>query len=478
MRYPARIVTFGLVLLAAACDAPTAAPDLAPPEAELQDLQVVARSMAMGMKDPAARLAVRDALRDSPWSEHKVVFQELLRSDAGGPLLEAAARAGGESVEAFRDRVSRLPELDFYVPSREQRISWRGTPDVAVAATLDLDAAQVAGFTSNGRGVADALTLPADAVLLLAPRELRTLRLDPQPVGVGETIQSRDESEETETLFSWSVPGGEEITVPHQELVQERESRLSPLMNHSSNSSTLVEQIAGYMQDGSSNYLELGVAATFYAHDGSVVATATWKKTNIPRNTLVTIGETLFPSHVIPDSGVAYIRATLWELDNCGNFDHYSCGTKDDDPYGSTNYYWNDRDAVKSISCPSGSSVCSYNALTGNLKLHWHARSPSVFSGVSVIAQDINVGDYGSASARAVDQYGYNLSGYSVSSWSISDTNVASLVSTSGSSATYYGSSAGGTYISATINGVTASDYFTVSEVYEPCDPSRPWEIC
>jgi hypothetical protein len=343
---------------------------------------------------------------------------------------------------------------------------------VAVAATLDLDASQVAGFTSNGRGVADALTLPADAVLLLAPRELRTLRLDPQPVGVGETIQSRGESEETETLFSWSVPGGEEITVSHQDLVQEQHSRLSPMMNHGSSSSTLVQQIAGYMQDGSSNYLELGIAATFYAPDGSVVATARWKKTNIPRNTLVTIGETLFPTHVIPDSGVAYIRATLWELDNCANF----CG--DDNPYGSTNYYWNDRDAVKSISCPSGSSVCSYNALTGNLSLHWHARSASVFSGVQVTATDIFVGDYGSATARAVDQYGYGLSGYSVSSWTISDTYVASLVSTSGTSATYYGNSPGGTYISATINGVTASDYFTVSEVYEPCDPSQPWEIC
>jgi hypothetical protein len=100
MRYPSRIVTFGLVLLAAACDAPTSAPDLAPPEVALQDLQVVARSVATAMQSDGARLAVRDALRDSPWSEHKVVFQELLRSDAGGPLLEAAARAGGESVSS------------------------------------------------------------------------------------------------------------------------------------------------------------------------------------------------------------------------------------------------------------------------------------------------------------------------------------------------------------------------------------------
>lgn len=466
MRRTIRYVSLGLLLLAAACDAPTSAPDLPARQPAMDELDRVARSLAVGLKDDAARTALRDALRDSPWNEHKLVFQELLASEGGAAVAAAAARAGGESVQAFRARVAGLPQLDLYVPSRDQRLSWRGTPDVAVAATLDLEESKVPGFTAEGRRIQDALSIPGGAVFLLAPAELRTKRLSPQPAGAGVTIQSRDDGEEADALYTWITAEGE-TTVSYSDLVAGRDPRFTPLMNHASGSATYVDKIAGYMQDGSSNYLELGLVANFYAPDGSLVASARWKKTNIPRNTLVTIGEVLFAGHSIPDLGSARIHVTLWELDNCANF----CG--DDNPYGSINVYYNDRDVTRSISCPSGSSVCSANALTGNLRLHWNARAASVFSSARVVAEDIFEGEYGYATARAIDQYGYPLPGYTASSWTISSTSVASITYTASEWAEYFGNAPGTTTISATINGVTASDSFTVSATYVEPPPEE-----
>lgn len=472
MRYSARIVTFGLVLLAAACDSPTSAPTLAPPEAAQTDLQVVSRSMAMGMKDPAARLAVRDALRDSPWNEHKLGFQEFLGTEAGGVLLNAAARAGGESPAELRARVGRLPEMELYVPSRDQRLSWRGNGEVAVAATLDLDAARIDGFGADGRSITDALSFPADAVLLLAPAEFRTHRIDPQPRGVGQAIQSPEDGEVAQSVFTWTDAQGNTTTVNYEDVIAGRDPRFEPLTNHTSNTDTRLESIAGFMNDPGD--LELAVKARFYAPDGTQLGYMTWKTAGAPKNTTIYPRFSLF-SHVIPDNGNARVNIDVWELDDvstCGDF----CG--DDDSYGTRDFYWYDRDLTQTVYCPSGKSVCSAGTSVANVKLHWHARSASVFTGVQVTASGIYVGNSGTATAKAVDQYGYGLSGYSVSSWSVADPSVAYITSSNGTSAYYYGASAGYNTISATINGVTGSAGFYVEEYWPPCDPNNPWQPC
>ena len=478
MRHTSRIVAaLAFATLMAACDDSSTAPLTTPTTPAEADIQRAARAVALGMENEAARLAVRDAMRDSPWNEHKLVFQEFIATPAGARLLSAAAAASGQSVEELRGAVAGLPELDFYVPSREQRLSWQGTPGVAVAATLELDDTTVPGFDSRGRSLASALTANTGAVILLAPSELRTQRIDPQPAGVGATIQAAGDGELGESLYTWTTADGKEITVRYQDLVEGKDPRFKPLMNHTTGEVTRVEHIAGYMNDGSSSWLELGIVANFYAPDGTFIAQAKWKKTGIPYDQLVAIREVLFTTHVIPDNGTARIQATLWELDDCNNF-NVGCSNQDDNPYGTTNFYYNDRDVTKAISCPSGSSVCTSGALTGNLNLHWNARSASVFTGVSVSAHDIFVGDYGTATAKAVDQYGYPLSGYSVSSWSISDTSIASLTSTSGTSATYFGNDAGFATIYATISGVTGSASFYVEPEWGPCDPNDPFQIC
>jgi hypothetical protein len=464
MKQAKKVVALGLALLAAACDAPTSTSlDLSP--AEQQDVQVVARSIALALQEDAVRLAVRDALRDSPWIEHKITLQEYLAGPGGEALLTTAAARGGVSVDALSARIARLPEMDFYVPSREQRLSWRGTPDVTVAATLDQDATTLDGFTSAGRAVKDATRHDTGVVLVLAPAELRTERLRPQPLGVGQSIQAEGDGEEGETIYTWTAADGTRTTARYSELLSGRDTRLKPMYSHSGGAGTLVQEIAGYMDDGSSSNLELGVLASFYAPDGSFVGSGEWKKTGIPKNTTVTIGEVLFVSHIIPDNGNGRIAATLWELDNCGNFNRCS-SPKDDNPYGTTNYYYNDRDVTKSISCPSGSSVCSFNELTGNLKLHWHARSASTFSSVHLADVMVYEGNSTTVTAQVRDQYGYGIPGYSVSSWSTGDSYVATITNASGASATLNGINDGYTTYSATVNGVTATANVDVLCVY------------
>lgn len=463
MRVITKYVAVGLVLMAAACDsAPTSTARVELPSAARSDLQVVARSFALAMQNDGARLAVRDALRDSPWNEHKLELREFLATDGGRTVLTAAGAAIGESPATLLARAQRLPAMELYVPSREQRLSWRGSGEVAVAATLDGDAPRVDGFDASGRALTDALAYPADAVLLLAPAEFRTPRVDPQPRGAGEVIQSLSDGETAQSVFTWTDAQGNTTTVDYDDVMSGKDPRFAPLANHTSNTDTRLEEIAAFMNDPGD--LELGVKARFYAPDGTQLGYMTWKNPGVPKNTVIYPRFSLF-TQVIPDNGAARVNIEVWELDDCGNF------CNDDNLYGKRDFYWYDRDLMQTLYCPSGNSVCTAGTSVANVKLHWHARAASVFTSVAVTAQNIVVGNYGLATARAVDQYGYGLAGYSVSSWSISDPSVAYFTSTAATSAQYYGNSVGPATVSATINGVTGSAWFYVEEYQPPCDP-------
>jgi hypothetical protein len=103
--------------------------------------------------------------------------------------------------------------MDFYVPRREDRRTWRGTADVAVYATVEEDDAHVQGYTLQGqRALLRAGQAVGKAVVLIAPAEPKGRRVDPQPVGPGEVIE-----EATDGTRSGSVghrgPGGEWVDV-------------------------------------------------------------------------------------------------------------------------------------------------------------------------------------------------------------------------------------------------------------------------
>ena len=444
MRHTTRLAgALALALLAAGCDAPATAPEAAPPVATAEaELQHVARAFALAMRDDAARLAVRDALRDSPWDEHQVRLQELAATPAGRRVVAAAAAAVGEDAARMQARIDALPPLDFYVPSREQRLAWRGTADVTVAASLDPENGKpIGGFDRAGRAVGHALQAGGGAVLLLAPAEPRAERSRRQPLGRGDVIQAADDGVALPT-FTWTDASGKSTTVTlDPQAPGLRGGGESTTQNHSGDK-TYLDYIKIYFGDGAGD-VELQVRADFRAPDGSYLGQGTWSNYSTIANSSQSPHVALL-NEVIPDSGTAKVTLAVWEIDTCSG-----CGGGADDIYGLRDFFWGDRAQTR---------TAYYNSVQGaDIELDWTARAKSVFTGVKVYDLIFNEGTSATTSATATDQYGYPITGYSVSSWSIDAPFVASISSTSGNNATIYGSNDGWGTLSATMNGVTGT---------------------
>jgi hypothetical protein len=181
----------------AACD--SAQPTFsAGPAAPAAGLETVTYAFARALGNDDVRTAVRDAMRASLVSEHKLVLQEYVRTQSGQLLLEAAARAAGVAPAALQGQIGTLPELDFYVASRDQRRTWDGNARVAVVASINQDARVFPGFDvsgnpvrQRGRGVMEGV----EAVFVLHRAESKFLRVYPQADVPGLVIQDASDGE-------------------------------------------------------------------------------------------------------------------------------------------------------------------------------------------------------------------------------------------------------------------------------------------
>ena len=163
----------------------------------LARVDAVARAMALGMSQPEVREAVRDAMRVSPWTEHKLSLHEFQATPTGELLFRASAAAVGVDLDVLHARIAALPDLDFYVPVRQHRLTWRSTEDYLVAVNLD-GRAPTFGYDAKGRAMRLDLSRPeppAQTVLMLQTAETKTRRIDPQPNPSGLTIQDPDDGE-------------------------------------------------------------------------------------------------------------------------------------------------------------------------------------------------------------------------------------------------------------------------------------------
>jgi hypothetical protein len=136
-------------------------------------------------------------MRASPWTEHKLWLQEFVATPAGERLLRAAAAATGIHVDELKTTIASLPGMDFYVPARQHRLTWRGSEDYLVAVNLN-GQAPTFGYDASGRGVPLDLSQPepaAQTVLMLQTAEPKTRRIDPQPNPSGLTIQDPEDGE-------------------------------------------------------------------------------------------------------------------------------------------------------------------------------------------------------------------------------------------------------------------------------------------
>lgn len=205
----------------AGCDTP--APVSAEGAAPSAGLSAVTYAFARAMEQAEVRGAVRDAMRASPVSEHKLVLQDYVQTQSGRYVLEQAARAAGTTPQALLAEIGKLPAMDFYVGTREQRLSWQGSASVAVVGTLQDDAPVMAGFDARGRAVQQRgrERTSLEAVFLLHPAENKHLRVHPQGNEPGLAIQEEHDGEwagaleetdaagrTTRTEYVDMIPGG------------------------------------------------------------------------------------------------------------------------------------------------------------------------------------------------------------------------------------------------------------------------------
>ncbi|HEU4559305.1 MAG TPA: hypothetical protein VFS20_15720 [Longimicrobium sp.] len=145
----------------------------------------LARAFAVALAQPELRAQLRSAMKESRWTEEKLVLQEFARTRAGEALVAAAAREMRTTPAGLQSTIAALPALDFYLPFQAQRQAWRGSPDVLVGSTFDGDAPAIQAYATGGGVKTLRLEdgVPAQPLLILHPAEPK------QPAGA-QTIEA------------------------------------------------------------------------------------------------------------------------------------------------------------------------------------------------------------------------------------------------------------------------------------------------
>lgn len=160
-------------------------------------LERTARAFALAMADPQVRADLRDAMRASPLTEHKLVLQEYLSTVAGARLIQAAAIAVGIAPGEIHRLVAQLPEMDLYLPYRNHRLTWRASGDVVFTAVTDVDSPRFEGYRTDGSAVLyrTADGTPEEVLVMIHPAEVKGRRVGAQPATPGEVVQDSDDGE-------------------------------------------------------------------------------------------------------------------------------------------------------------------------------------------------------------------------------------------------------------------------------------------
>lgn len=171
----------------------------------------VARAFARGLAQPDVRAAVRDAMRASPLTEHKLSLREFVGRRAGDRLVRAAALKTGVEGADLLGVIASLPDMDFYVPIRQQRLTWQGTADYVVTVNLH-GRAPTFGYDRNGDKVPLDLSgsePPPQVVVMLQAAETKSPRILPQRNEPGLVIQDPDDGGLSGSLVITDRRGGQ-----------------------------------------------------------------------------------------------------------------------------------------------------------------------------------------------------------------------------------------------------------------------------
>src|SRR5437870_6081612 len=132
--------------------------------------ELLARSLALALGDPAFRAHVKGELDRSPFREHKLSFQRFLAAERGHALAAMAQRTGVATADLGRAAEGAVP-LEMYLPVPEHRRTWKGDANVLVATAVADHDPPVAFDVQGNRLVLDPERPPATPVIAVVPVE-------------------------------------------------------------------------------------------------------------------------------------------------------------------------------------------------------------------------------------------------------------------------------------------------------------------
>src|SRR5881392_3637460 len=175
--YTSRAAALALLMGALACSdrPPGTAPDAAGGPNVLSTAttpELLARSLALALGDPAFRAHVKGELDRSPFREHKLPFQRFLTAGPGGGIALAtmARRSGVAMADLAREADGAMP-LEMYLPVPEHRRTWTGDANVLVATAVADHDVPVAFDVQGHRRLLDPEQPPSTPVIAVVPVE-------------------------------------------------------------------------------------------------------------------------------------------------------------------------------------------------------------------------------------------------------------------------------------------------------------------
>src|SRR5205809_1119011 len=178
--YTSHAAALALLVGALACSdrPPGTAPDAAGGPNVLSTAtnpELLARSLALALGDPAFRAHVKGELDRSPFREHKVSFQRFLAAGtgggSGGAALATMARRSGLATADLARAADRAIPLEMYLPVPEHRRIWTGDANVLVATAVADHDPPVAFDVQGNRQLLDPEHPPSTPVIAVVPVE-------------------------------------------------------------------------------------------------------------------------------------------------------------------------------------------------------------------------------------------------------------------------------------------------------------------
>jgi hypothetical protein len=217
------VVLVAVALSACGVDKTTSPPQVTHPgKVSVETQEQIARALAVSMQDETIRHRVRDDMRASPWTSHKLDLWSYVTNEGGPAIQQAVATKLGTSVDRMAANYSTLQPYDFSVRNNEDRMAWHGDLNYIVAVAPEREGDVAIAYTPNGER--EVIRTPADIgsgiVFVLQPAEPKHIRLNPQPYRPNATtIQDPDDGtfSGSVTLVSSTPSGADSVTIDYSD---------------------------------------------------------------------------------------------------------------------------------------------------------------------------------------------------------------------------------------------------------------------